>query len=776
MTMRPVRTLREWRRIVGDGQVIAFIRALEALPGFRLSPSMRKRLGGDAHLGLLTDQPLVAALTIGKNARVGKNTWGQPVFRDLGHVLAARACAHGGALADADLTSEERDAAATLAGRGVLFPQDEYWHLPAEIIAQVDAKNLPEHSLFRGVGLLQAKFLRALVPEEARQAMSGPQPLASEIQGWLLARATTSLTDFDEAALGESDWNLLLRLERGPMDDWEEMRRFFPDARAIHKDSGGWWREEQVVDVRASLEQHPPEALRRLMLAGCLLVRFPREYGASPFIYMPDEAARALRRPLRRQRNRALARLRDGWRVDAPKDCLSVLPEGDHDLWRLWVAVHFLPPELTKSGAPRKNALKRLAVPLGADPDDLENRLQLLNAAGLIESVGHPPRLEARAPASTVAASGDLRDFLWHSLLFHAPRHRLDSTQPLELLAELPADEWLDARRVATWLALRSPREDPVDWPRWLHLGAWFHDVSGDGNAVRFRPMLAALVRDEDVLVAPGWRGLDANAPVQGFIGADGVIRVPPECRAEAWRALAGFCRLESVEHMITLRLDEAALRRMAARPGEVARARRALEALASPLPQPVAHLLDRCERTESPARAAAASMVFLMRDAAWLARMRKAGFTLHQPFDDHPEIVLLDADDDPEAFLAASAEAGAPLETLLPPKRWISSQAALKAWMENHARRSRAGEASIWVELVAQRARNASPRRLLAAAGLGWDGQLEITVARQTRKGWRLNKPVRMRLNHIVRLRELSAEEARALGLVLDSAATDEA
>lgn len=764
MRIEPVRTIYEWRDLVGPDRVRAFRETLVKLPGFARSPSLERRTGGDAHLALLHRNLFGHLILTGHKIRFKTNhLMLLDDSRDAGDLLVQRLADQGGRLKDSELEPPLREAAKTLAGRGVIFEQNGSWHLPAELIL-LACPTKPERGLARLTATLTSKTLKQIVPEKAQKAMTQPSPLACELGGWLLASATRALADFRPEDVSDRDWRVLLILEDMELIDWEDIEDLFDDAQPVFKRSYYPRNDSPIVDVRESLENHPPQHLRQLMASGLAALRLARAYNERTAILMPVETHQVLQRHLDARRTAYCDEIRNNWLAEqTPEAWYSGPFADDHALWRTWVAAHFHPPALTRQGNVRKQSLKQLAGVTRLEPDRIETVLHALHGAGLIEETGDG-RLSCR-----VKNPDDLRehlmDFLWKSIGACTPGGcaRADA---LDALAGPPTDVWLKRKHLAIWLSLSGTREDGTQWERWLGTMGWFHEISVDGECVRFPPLIRSLLQDKaPTLQAPGWRGLAEDAPVHAFIGADGAIRVPPECRAEAWRKLADFCELESVEQLITLRIDERALRRMSGDEAALKRARQALEALQSPLPQAVARMFESHAKTRAAARVAAGSLTLLVDDPTLLPKLARQGFTLHQPFPDRPEIAVLDGDDDPVALIEACREAGMPVRSLIEPKVWIDSQAGLREWARRRLNCGYRGSCP-WIEAVVQRSRTAQPKRMIAGVNQVWGEDIEVVPMRRVRGKWKANKPVGMKLRHIVRLRELSDAEVDELGL----------
>ena len=754
-----LRTLREWRADCTRKQLAAFDEELARSIGPRVisQATLKQRYRGSYHYALINSSLQLHAVTIdGPDAE--DTPWGM----DMGRMFCQRLAASGGSLPVDEVSPDMALVVPLLMRRGVIFLAGDRYCLPAELLVELLGAEGDTSWLGLVSGMTNA-LLQGLVPTDAWAGMSQPKPLRTELAAWLAVHGEQARCRLDPATdLEEDDWSLLQALEQDSIDAFERLRDFFPGLVPVERHPAYYYGEEASsrFSMRRTLEQSLPARLIRLVQSGLLAIwtRPGREHFAA--IVLCDEGRELIAAESRRRRKRIRDEIRRTWSAEP---CEADLPSPwslEQPIWRLWIALHFMPLTLTRQGKPRRNELKRIGKRLGEDDVDKIGFLVLgMFYAGLLRQDGDTLR---PGTIDWSEATDRLREAIVRCL---CPGRGGDESV-WDLLADLPVDEWLDLDKVLAWLEVGAADHGlRADWQGLLMANQVIalHDLNSVARRIRWLPQFKAVVAGEALAFdAPGWRGADVSARVQGFVSAAGEIQLPPDCRHEVLSCLAGFCSLVSVEQMITLEIDPNALQRMATDRAALERARAMLETLQSPLPQAVVYLFDKQLSRGASATVAAASLVMVLDDPAVGPKMRKLGYELIQPFPDRPELVLLDASADAHAFIEACHENGIVLETLVEPRRWVEGTASVNAWMEGLDYMNRP-----WVEVCYQKSRRSRPRRILARIEECYYGAIGIVPVKQTRQGCRLlKKGLILEPRHILRVRELDDAEIADLGL----------
>lgn len=436
----------------------------------------------------------------------------------------------------------------------------------------------------------------------------------------------------------------------------------------------------------------------------------------------------------------------------------------EQNIWRIWIALHFLPVAITQHGRLRKTDLKKIAAVLHEnEPTQLEPLVFSMLRAGLL---AQNQNILSPCPVDW----SDWRQTMYAGMLKilrgwkHWDQH--DEQQAIALLTQLPTNCWLKLDEIIEWLQTEAC--DNIISADWMglftqHPNHALHHLNMSQRSINLLPQFQAVLQHQPIIFnAPGWHGADANANVSGFLSAASDIQLTPDCNHRILTQLAACCSIRSVEQMITLRLDEHALQRIGTDKDALKKTRTLLESLQSPLPKAMAYQFDKLQTQQPLASVAATAMVILLHDAAAIHKLQATGFEFTQPFNDRPEIVLLDASADSHAFVQACNDAGILLDTLIKPVQWISGTAAINAWMDINIDRE-----DQWLEISYQKTRNSQTKQIIARIDADYYGAVRIQPTRKAKQRYSLLKTtVQLQPKHVLRLRELDSAEVNELGL----------
>ncbi|RLL50735.1 hypothetical protein D8Y20_11145 [Mariprofundus sp. EBB-1] len=436
----------------------------------------------------------------------------------------------------------------------------------------------------------------------------------------------------------------------------------------------------------------------------------------------------------------------------------------DHYIWRVWTTLHFLPLSLMQSGKPRKKELNRIATLLHENnPDHLESCISLMLKTDLLKQ-----RSGSIVPQHIHWPNWQklVRTGLFKIIRGWNRWSEADEIQALQLLNALPINTWLKLDELIE--SLQEQASGAVIAADWLALftqqhGLALHHLNLSRRSIFFLPEFQAVLNEKTIsFPAPGWHGADENARISGFISNAGEIQLTPDCAHHLLPELSSFCNITHIEQMITLQLDKLAIERMATDKKALLDARTTLESIQSPLPQSIIYIFDKTNQQQAIASAASTSMVMILKDVAAIHRLQTLDFEYFQPFDDKPEIVLLNASADAHAFVRACHLAGIQLDTLIPPLQWTIGTPSLNAWMQVNV--DREGQ---WLEIVYQKTLGSAPKQVFARIDADFYGAVRIQPTRKTKQRYQLQKTtVELQPKHILRLRELEDDEISQLRL----------
>lgn len=758
-----LRSLEQWRAECSQEQLQAFDQKLAPLCGSGVisQSNLDKRYHGSYHRALI-NKKIIREVVKTKDYIHGDSWWSKEV--DAGIEFCTVLADHDGSLEIERADSQYLKAVSRLLLRGVVFESDGQYHLPAELVVEYRRKENSTSwlTLVAGTSL---PILRQLTPESAKENMLKPAPTRNEMSAWLAINGALARTSNVADQLNEQDWTLLLALQHRAIDSFQTLQQYYPELEPVHVVSNYYYHVRERISLRKTLEKSVPEALCKLARLGLIGIAVQHGHDTYASIILCDEARTLLMPHMERIRQRMADRIQQNWQADTC-DAEQPSPWGmDEIIWRLWIALHFLPAGVTQQGNPRKNDIRRIGKRLNIEDASLTEFLLLSMVAAGFATQSQSHILPAPVHWNTWRKQmrGSILDILRQQ---HGRWQAGGKKQVFDLLAELPVSQWLNLDDVLHWLQLRA--EDEISHAAWEALFTAYqhyalHHVNITHKRIFLLPQFRAVVGNQQVsFAAPGWRGADKKAKTHGFISASGEIQLPPDCNHGILKKLTEFCTLTKVEQMITLQLDDKALQRIATDKTALKRSKSVLQSLQPSLPQAVSYLFDKQQSRKPAAAVAATSMVIVLREASVLHKLHKTGFTFSQPFEDKPEIVLLDASADAYAFIQHCADAGIMLDTVIKPVSWVSGTASVKAWMDADIVRE-----DQWLELAYQKTRSSKPKQIIARIEDQYYNAIRIQATRKTKSGYTLLKNmVTLEPKHILRLRELDDAEVKKLRL----------
>ncbi|MDQ6970300.1 MAG: hypothetical protein Q9M16_07315 [Mariprofundus sp.] len=753
--------LNDWRAECSAEQLAAFDALLAKQCGTAISKTtINNRYAGSFHKALISRKVLNAASTTEPFAlRPSSLT----AHVDAGVALTHNIAKHQGWF-NADKSNEqENTAAAILLQRGVIFERDEHYCLAAECVVELRSDSAVNDWPTLACNTPKA-MLHQLVPAQAQATMLQPNASHNEMVAWLMvhglqARETNIIDQLDA-----SDWSLLLLLQQCDLGDFDALQGRYPELPSIQVTQYYYYNDKEVFSPRKALEQRMPAQLIKLYRLGLIGIKTFSGDNTTADITLCLEAQKILKPYWEKERQRIVNQLKEQWQAEP---CDTEYPSAwsmDQDLWRLWIILHFLPPGITQQKKLRKLDIKKIAALMHNDnPAYIEFMLFGLLTSELIMQQG--TQLVPCA-INWKTWQKNMRAVICQQMRSWDAWDDQDEDQAFKLLATLPTTCWLKLDEVIEWL--RTQSSGSVINADWMALftgqhSAALHHLNLTQRSIYLLPEFRLLVQKKAVsFPAPGWHGANKKAKVHGFISAAGEIQLPPDCNHKILQQLAGCCGISAIEQMITLQLDEKAIQRMGTDKSALKKTKALLESLLSPLPQAVAYLFDKQQSQTAVAQIAATSMLIMLNDVAAIHKLHQTGFEFSQPFKDKPELVLLDASADAFAFVQACNDAGILLDSLIQAKQWISGTASIHAWM--NINQDREGQ---WLEISYQKTRSSKPKQTIARIDADYYGSIRIQATRKTKQGYSLLKStVQLQAKHVLRMRELDADEANDLGL----------
>jgi len=760
-----LQNLNDWRARCSQDQLAAFDHKLHIHCGNgAISPTnLNKRYNGSYHRALINSKVLHEAVRTRDFIR-GSSFWGSDI--DAGKEFCSELADQDGCMPVNKADPQYAKSIPLLLERGIIFECDGNYRLPAEMVVEYRSK-ADGNSWLTLAAQSSLPMLHQLVPQEAQNDMLKPKPIRNELSAWLAINGAKVRQSDLIAQLDRKDWSLLLTLQHHSIDSFEELHQCCPEFEPVYVASYSYYSTREKINLRKSLEAAIPAQLCKLARLGLIGIVVQNGHETYASVTLCEEARKLLNPHLKRVRGQLAEQLQQGWQTES---CDAEQPSPwlmDQQIWRLWIALHFLPAGMTQQRNLRKTELKRIAKLLTIEDDSQPEFLIIaMLQAGLVKQ---QQSQITPAPVHWNNWHKNLRQLIYR-IVCNGKAHwkKADEKQVFALLAQLPVSCWLNLNDVVSWLGLKASGN--VLHAAWSALftdyqSCALHHCNLTHERIFLLPQFHTVVTQQaSALAAPGWHGADKKTKVHGFISAAGEIQLPPDCNHNILHKLAKFCTLTSVEQMITLQLDQKALKRMGTDKAALKQTRAVLESLQSPLPQAITYLFDKQQSQKPIAVIAATSMVVVLNEISAMHQLRKTGFAFSQPFKDKPEIILLDASADPHAFLSQCSEHGILLDTVIKPVEWISGTASIKAWMESNIDRE-----DHWLEICYQKTRSSKAKQLFARIEDDYHGLIYIQGTRKTRQGLTLLKSsVRLEPKHVLRLRELDDNEVGDLGLDL--------
>ncbi|MDQ6996326.1 MAG: hypothetical protein Q9M82_02565 [Mariprofundus sp.] len=760
-----LKNLKQWRADCSETQLAAFDHKLQMHCGSAAisQDNLKKHYQSSYHCALINSKVMHEAVKTHDYIQ-GSSLWGSD--SDAGKEFCVDLADFDGSMALKDADEQYAKSIPRLLERGVIFECDGHYHLPAEVVVEFRSK-ADDCSWLTLAAKSSLLMLHQLVPQSAQADMLKPKPIRNELSAWLALNGEKARQSNVIEQLEQLDWGLLLALQHHSISQFETLHQYCPEFEPVYWASYNYYSSRDPVNLRKSLEAAIPQRLCKLARLGLIGIVVQNGHENYASVTLCDEAKKLLKPQMKRVRQHLAEQIQQKWKMES---CEADQPSAwlkDQQLWRLWVALHFLPAGMTQQGNLRKNELKRLSKLLDISDVSLTEFLLIsMLRGGFIEQ--QQTQLVS-VPVNWNSFGKKLRKGTF-GILCQGRRDwgKSDEKQVFDLLAQLPTESWLNLNDVVSWLDLQASGN--VMHASWMELFTNYqtyalHHVNSTLGRICFLPQFQAVVKQQPVTFpAPGWHGADKKSRVHGFISASGEIQLPPDCNHSILNKLAEFCSITSVEQMITLQLDQKALQRMGTDKASLKKTRTVLESLQKPLPQPVAYIFDKQQAQKPVAAVAATSMAVLLNDTSALHKLSKTGFEFSQPFKNHPELVLLDASADAHAFLKTCAEAGILLDARIKPVQWISGTASVKAWMEVEFDRD-----DQWLEIAYQKTRSSKPKQVIARIENDYYDAIRIQAARKTKSGFAMLKStVTLEPKHVLRLRELDDAEIGEMNLDL--------
>ena len=564
--------------------------------------------------------------------------------------------------------------------------------------------------------------------------------------------------------LDDKDWELLHHLDmHGAIHSFKILSTFCADAIVAMKIPG---QPKPASPLQGALERHFPERLKKLCRMGFIGFVNSKGRNSSITLVLSQEGEYRLR-PYWDEVRACIADLeKKSWEITKCKIGTASPWLYDHDLWRLWITLHFMPLRKTQYGILRKLDVKKIQALLQFDDIEMiETYALALSCVGFL----------AESPTAFTPAPIDWTSWLKRQRRLMMPiAHKKAGEQKMftHLVSELPTDTWLELNKVASWLKVKAGHAlAELCWQRLFtqRQSVNLHHLNKSGRYIYLPPLYHSVIKNElPSLPSPGWKGAETSAMTTGFITASGDIQLVLEFSHLKLKELVLFCTLTGVGHMIELRLNSKVLAQMGADKKQLTACRGILESIQSPLPQPVSYLFDKQLKQQPLAQVESASLLIRFHNPADAGSIHFPGFPVRQPFADMPAIVLLEDGADAHTFILACREAGMPFEIGTPPTCWIEGFCSVLEWVkapEQHHRQ--------WIEVCYQKQKNCKPKQTFARIERTFsDGAynyygLEIYAVRKIKHGYTLQKdPIFLESKHMLRLRELETTEIMTLGL----------
>lgn len=589
------KSLYDWRIECTAQQLLDFETALAPVCKDAIrQQTLNKQYNGRFHCALINQTTLLAALQ--SDTRHDMYGWKR---RDTAGELFARALANqNGVMPSNDVPTEHHAACLSLKLRGIVFEHAGHDCLPAEFVLMLKT-NKHENDWIFLCYKLPNQLLRQLIPDDIGRIITG-KPAHNEMAAWLACNGLRARhQDSLGSILNTADWDLLCYLNtHWAITSVKLLQRFCGDAldaEQLHARLASSCQTAQSntkSGLQSALEEHFPKRLKKLIYLGLIGVRVKNHNESSGQIILSTEGHERLSPYWDEALNRMADQVKKSWAVSKCTVGLESPWQHDHELWRIWVTLHFMPLRRTQQGRLRKVDVHKMMTVLHLKHDKLlmNSVACLLDSEFITESITGP--LPAKIDWSMWGQQQCQRMLScdWDMLGEH--------NAAAQLLSELPTEQWLNLDKVTTWLKAKSKQSNPsFPWSNFFsqRSDTRLYHFSRCWHHIYLLPAFHAVFNNDAYLFpSPGWKGSETSAITEGFITPAGDIQLPPEFSHAALKKLTGFCTLTSVEYMVELRLDNNRLLAMKMNKGQLEASKLMLESIQSPLPQALVYQFEK--------------------------------------------------------------------------------------------------------------------------------------------------------------------------------------
>jgi len=709
-----LKRLYDWRVTCSPQQLLNFEAELTPVCKQAIGQkTLHERYNDRYHAALLNQKTLLAAVQIRDPDDVFHIDC---MHGTAGEIFACKLANLGGSMAFEDLDAQDKSTFLTLKKRGIVWLHDHHIYMPADFVLMLRGKR-QDHDWMSLCAALPNIMLQQIIMPDSIGFVARKPPLHHEMTAALLCQGLQSLASVSpRTILDEKDWDLLCYLDtQGAIDSVKRLQRFCPDAidaKQIHarlpSQSYSSGRKNKSA-LESALEEHFPKRLKKLLLLGLVGLIIKNHNESSTQVVLSKEASVLLLSYWDDARERIVTQKQNTWNALHCEVGIASPWTHEHDLWRIWLALHFLPVRRTMQGTFFKTDLNKLAKLLHLDRAfPLNKAMTCLLRSGFLNAT------DARVfPVKINWVAWAKQQF---NRIINWTTVEAEQRMAAQLLLELPVNQWLKLRCVIPWLQARSKSHGILSNAPWGTLftrvsDTVLHHVDATGHCIYLPPVFHAVLSGavaqtgQAPFASPGWKGAEPSATGAGFINAAGDIQLPPEFSHKTLQALTPFCALESVEHQITLHINGKEISRLTRSQSQIEAFKALLESIQTPLPQAVAYLFNKQVKMQPVARIESASLLIMLRNPADAQRIQALGFPVRQPFSELPQLMLLEDGIYAQGFVAACLKAGILLNMGISPKYWIEGTNAIYEWM--HARKGKTGD---WLEVCYQQRHNGAP------------------------------------------------------------------
>ncbi|MDQ6962639.1 MAG: hypothetical protein Q9M28_08960 [Mariprofundaceae bacterium] len=751
-----LRSLYEWRDIHAD-QLDSFEEELRPLCGKHITDTtLHGKYEGKLHLGILNLTLFSHALNILESTN--KFSWALKDSSQTHQQYIDVLYQHDGRIAQKKCTKDERLAMEVLLKRGIVFLHRKHYCLPLEFLIRSKGAAQAQTWLHMCKNM-KLDLLKTILPVHILKTMR-PSPVASELATQFYLLGIKQRAIFKEKQLDEYAWSFLFdlnALEKG--FDGESLSHALNLEIRNHHVS--------VSDVMTSSKHEMLNHLFQMGLIGISLQTSPYSYTqTTEHLIISDEAQKKLKPYWQKQKKRIIHMLNAKLVVKAPKEYQHSVWENDHPLWRMWVTLHFLPTTLTQQDSWRVSDIKKISKVLG--DFDQDAIYQLINTVIMLMG-----SVQQQKVTLDVVTTKSIQENMQMYLFRHSniQENSKEAQQAINILKQLPEDQWLDISTLFTLLDVMGRGKSPIEWTAFFksYPRSPFH-FSEEDHAVCLLPHFKTWLQGKEAqLTSPGWRGLHQKAKTTGYISAAGDIQLPPETSAHLYPQLASFCHLVSVEHMVNLSLDPKAIKALSLKPKELANAKATLESIQSPLPQAVNYLFERERNQKVIAKVTPSSALIEVKDPSALNQLSKIGNLSACP--GKKNAWLLNPSDSAASFIEKCRKQGLKVEgdqakdDDSTSSAWIEGFYSVRAWINDF----NPDPEGIWLEIVYQK-RKADALKTCYAYYVEfdyWNQYIKFQLVKSRRNGYTLaERTTKFEHQHLHKVRILSDSEVKALNI----------